>query len=349
MRSQPGDKRPTIRDIAALAGVSRGTVSRVLNGGDRVSPQAQAAVAKAIAQTSYTASHAARSLALGRSNTVVFLLTEPQHRLFEDPTFSRLMSGCTAALSRSGMLLTLVTTDITEGRGPVIGYLTGQHVGGVLLVSNHVGNPIINDLIAARVPTVVCGRFPEFETRLSMVGSDDRDGGRRMTEHLISRGATRIATITGAMDTPGGFERLEGYQQALRAAGLPIRPQLIGHGDYTQACGGAAMKALLIKTPDLDAVFVASDLMAAGALAVLRDFGRRVPDDVLVAGFDDGAVAESLTPPLTTMRLPFDLISSEMVRLLVNRIEGGDPATVTVPTTLIPRASTLRPENPGGA
>jgi len=340
VRHQPGDKRPTIRDVASIAGVSRGTVSRALNGGDRVSPEALAAVAKAIRETGYTANHAARSLALGRSNTVAFLLTEPQHLLFEDPTFSRLMGGCTAALSAHGMLLTLVTASTPADRVRAVGYLGGQHVDGVLLVSSHAGNPITEDLVVAGVPTVVCGRFPGLEAKLSMVGADDLDGGRQMTEHLIARGATRIATITGPMDTPGGFLRLEGYQQALRAAGLPVLPERVQHGDYTQAGGGAAMRTLLAESPDLDAVFVASDLMAAGALAVLREAGRRVPDDVLVGGFDDAGVAETLNPPLTTMRQPFDRISTEMVRLLLARIEGGGDATVTLPTTLIPRAST---------
>ena len=337
MQHQSGDKRPTIRDVASVAGVSRGTVSRVLNGGDRVSPEAQAAVAKAIQETGYTANHAARTLALGRSNTVAFLLTEPQHLLFEDPTFSRLMGGCTAALSEHGMLLTLVTAGTPADRVRAVDYLGGRHVEGVLLVSTHAGNPITEDLIAAGVPTVVCGRFPGLEAKLSMVGADDLDGGRQMTEHLIARGATRIATITGPMDTPGGFQRLEGYQQALRAAGLP---ELVRHGDYTQSGGGTAMAALLAESPDLDAVFVASDLMAAGALSVLREAGRRVPDDVLVGGFDDAGVAATLDPPLTTMRQPFDRISSEMIRLLLARIDGGGDATVTVPTTLIQRAST---------
>jgi DNA-binding LacI/PurR family transcriptional regulator len=337
---QSGDKRPTIRDVATVAGVSRGTVSRVLNGGDRVSPQAQAAVEEAIQKTGYTANHAARSLALGRSNTVAFLLTEPQHLLFEDPTFSRLMGGCTAALSEHGMLLTLVTAGTPADRVRAVEYLGGRHVEGVLLASSHTVVPITEDLLAAGVPTVVCGRFPGLEAKLSMVGADDLDGGRQMTEHLISRGATRIATITGPMDTPGGFLRLEGYQQALRGAGLPVRSEMVRHGDYTQAGGGVAMQALLAECPDLDAVFVASDLMAAGALAALRESGRRVPDDVLVGGFDDAGVAQTLEPPLTTMRQPFDRISAEMVRLLLARIEGGHNATVTIPTTLIKRAST---------
>jgi DNA-binding LacI/PurR family transcriptional regulator len=339
VQHQSGDKRPTIRDVATVAGVSRGTVSRVLNGGDRVSRQAQEAVSRAIRETGYTVNHAARSLALGRSNTVAFLLTEPQHLLFEDPTFSRLMRGCTEALSEHGMLMTLVTAGTPQDRVRAVGYLGARHVEGVLLVSSHAGNPITDDLLAAGVPTVVCGRFPGLEARLSMVGADDLDGGRQMTAHLVSRGARRIATITGPMDTPGGFARLEGYEQALRAAGLPVLPKLVSHGDYTRASGAAAMRQLLANAPDLDAVFVASDLMAAGALSVLREAGRRVPDDVLVGGFDDAGVAETLEPALTTMRQPFDRISSEMVRLLLARIKGEGDATMTLPTTLIRRDS----------
>jgi DNA-binding LacI/PurR family transcriptional regulator len=340
VQEQPGDKRPTIRDVASVAGVSRGTVSRVLNGGDRVSPQAQAAVAKAIRQTGYTANHAARSLALGRSNSVAFLLTEPQHVLFEDPTFSRLIAGCTQALSQRGVLLTLITAGNPTDRARAVDYLGGQHVDGVLLVSIHAGSPITDGLLAAGVPTVLCGRFPGLEARLSMVGADDLDGGRQLTAHLIARGARRIATITGPMDSPGGIQRLEGYEQALREAGLPVRPELIANGDYSRAGGASAMRRLLAATPDLDAVFAASDLMAAGALTVLRDAGRRVPDDVRVGGFDDAAVAETLEPTLTTMRQPFDRIAGEMVRLLLARIDGEGDATVTLPTTLIQRAST---------
>ncbi len=131
----------------------------MLNGGDRVSPQAHAAVAKAIEQVGWTAGHAARSLALGRSDTVFFLLTEPQRRLFEDPTFSELLRGCTEELARQGMLLSLVTADSLDQSQRAVGYLGGQHVGGVLLVSNHLGDPIVNDLLDARVPVVLCGHF----------------------------------------------------------------------------------------------------------------------------------------------------------------------------------------------
>ncbi|GAB3254456.1 LacI family DNA-binding transcriptional regulator [Kineosporia babensis] len=340
MHLRPGDKRPTIRDVAVVAGVSRGTVSRVLNGGDRVSPQAQDAVARAIAETGYTANHAARTLALGRSNTIAFLLSEPQHILFEDPTFARLMSGCTRALAEHGLLLTLVTAGTPAMRERAVGYISARHVDGVLLVSSHAVDPVAEELIATGVPTVVCGRFPGLEARISMVGADDLDGGRQMTSHLIARGATKIAHITGQMDTPGGFQRLEGYKQALSAAGLPVQPELIVHGDYSRASGEAGMRTLLEAVPDLDGVFVASDLMAAGACAVLRETGRRIPDDVRVGGFDDAGMAEHLDPGLTTMRQPFERISREMVRLLLARIEGEGDASVFLPSTLIQRGST---------
>lgn len=340
MQLRPDGKRPTIRDVASAAGVSRGTVSRVLNGGERVSPAAQDAVARAIAATGYTANHAARSLALGHSNTVAFLLTEPQHLLFEDPTFARLMGGCTRALAEHGLLLTLVTAGNPTDRERAVGYVAARHVDGVLLVSSHAADPVAEELIATGVPTVVCGRFPGLESRISMVGTDDLDGGRRMTAHLIERGARTVAHITGRMDTPGGFARLEGYRQALGGAGLPVRPELIVHGDYSRRSGVLGMQQLLAAVPDLDGVFVASDLMAAGACTVLREAGRRIPADVRVGGFDDAGTAENLDPALSTMRQPFDRISREMVRLLLARIEGEDPASVLLPSTLVHRAST---------
>ncbi|MBT0769543.1 LacI family DNA-binding transcriptional regulator [Kineosporia sp. J2-2] len=340
MQLRGGDKRPTIRDVASVAGVSRGTVSRVLNGGERVSRQARDAVARAIAETGYTANHAARTLALGRSNTVAFLLSEPQHILFEDPTFARLMGGCTRALAEHGMLLTLVTAGTPADRERAVGYVAARHVDGVLLVSSHAVDPVAEELIATGVPTVVCGRFPGLESRISMVGADDLDGGRQMTGHLLDQGACTIAHITGQMDTPGGFGRLEGYKEALAAAGLPVRPELIVHGDYSRESGAEGMRALLERVPDLDGVFVASDLMAAGACAVLREAGRRIPDDVRVGGFDDAGVAEHLDPELTTMRQPFERISREMVRLLLSRIDGEGDASVFLPSTLIRRAST---------
>jgi DNA-binding LacI/PurR family transcriptional regulator len=158
-----------------------------------------------------------------------------------------------------------------------------------------------------------------------------------MTRHLLERGRTRIATITGPMDTPGGTIRLAGFRAEL---GEQFDESLVAHGDYSRLSGERAMRELLERRLDLDAVFVASDLMAAGALTVLREAGRRVPEDVAVGGFDDSGLAATLVPPLTTIRQPLERISAEMVRLLLEVIDGQEPAAITLPTTLVVREST---------
>ena len=329
-------RRPTIRDVAAAAGVSRGTVSRVLNGGHWVSPEALAAVQEAIRSTGYSANQHARSLVTGRSNSVAFLLTEPQHLLFEDPTFSILLRAAAEALAAREMPLLLMVAGNQQERRRITDYVAAGHVDGVLLISSHRGNPVVGELLRQGVPTIACGEPLGYEDRIGWVSADDAGGARRMTEHLLSRGRTRVATITGPLDTPGGLRRLAGYRSAL---GDLYDDDLVAHGDYSRASGQAAMRELLERRPDLDAVFVASDLMAAGALVALREAGRSVPGDVAVGGFDDSGLAATLEPGLTTMRQPFERIASEMVRLLLEVVEGAEPARITLPTSLVERAS----------
>jgi len=330
-------RRPTIKDVAAAAGVSRGTVSRVLNGGRWVSPESLASVQEAIRATGYSANSHARSLVTGRSNSVAFLLTEPQHLLFEDPTFSILLRGAASALAKRQMPLLLMVAGTPEERRRITEYVGAGHVDGVLLVSSHTGNPVIPSLLRKGVPTIACGAPLGFEDRVGYVAADDVGGARAMVRHLVERGRQRIATITGPLDTPGGLKRLEGYRLEL---GEGFDESLVVHGDYTRAGGERAMQALLERRPDVDAVFVASDLMAAGALTTLARSGRRVPEDVAVGGFDDSGLAATLQPPLTTMRQPFERIAHEMVRLLVEVVDGQEIAAVIVPTTLVVRAST---------
>ena len=330
-------KRPTIRDVAAAAGVSRGTVSRVINGGHWVSPDSLAAVEEAIRTTGYSANQHARSLVTGRSNSVAFLLTEPQHLLFEDPNFSILLRGAAQALAARRMPLLLMVAGTPDEQKQVSSYVGAGHVDGVLAISSHSGNPLLDALVRQGIPMISCGIPLGFEGSLGYVAADDLGGGRRMTRHLLDIGRTRIATITGPLDTPGGRLRLEGYRDEL---GSLYDESLVAHADYSRDGGAAGMRTLLERRPDLDAVFVGSDLMAAGALQVLREAGRRVPQDVAVGGFDDSGLAATLDPPLTTMRQPLERIAGEMVRLLIELVEGGEPAAVTLPTSLVVRAST---------
>ncbi|MET8130805.1 MULTISPECIES: LacI family DNA-binding transcriptional regulator [unclassified Streptomyces] len=340
--SNTGGRRrpPTIHDVAREAGVSRGTVSRVLNGGHYVSPTAAEAVNAAIRRTGYVVNRHARSLITGRSDSVGFLLTEPQERFFEDPNFNVLLRGCTQALAAHDVPLLLMLAGTQDERRRITRYITAGHVDGVLLVSSHSGDPVAEQLREAGVPLVACGKPIGLGSKVSYVAADDRDGARDMVTHLLSLGRRRIGMVTGPLDTPGGVERLAGYREVLAEAGVEADDRLIASGDYSRASGEAGAEQLLDRAPDMDAVFVASDLMAQGVLAALRKAGRRVPEDVSVGGFDDSPAATAATPALTTIRQPWDRISSEMVRVLLAQIGGDDPAAVILPTELVRREST---------
>ncbi len=262
-----------MEDVADVAGVSRGTVSRVLNGGHYVSPDALAAVHRAIRKTGYVVNQHARSLVTQRSDSVAFILSDPQDRLFEDPNFAILLKGCTQALAERGITLVLTIAGTLEDRKRVGRWVTAGHVDGVLLVSEHAGSPLIDELRARGLPIVAAGRPIGYERDISYVAADDRDGARQMVTYLRSRGHQRIGIITGPIDTPGGVDRLAGYHDVLGDGD----PRLVANGDYTQDSGGRAMEELLLRAPDLDAVFVCSDLMARGAIAALRRAGEADP------------------------------------------------------------------------
>lgn len=302
-----------------------------------MSPAALEAVLRAVRTTGYVANPAARSLVTRRANSVAFVLTEPQHRLFEDPNFSILLQGCTQELAEHDLPLLLMTASTDVERKRTSRFLAAGHVDGVLLVSSHTGNPLVDELLRHDIPVVTCGKPLGHEAEVAYAAADDRSGARTMVEHLRARGRRRIATIAGPQDTPGGVERLLGYRDVL---GDSVVPELIAHGDYSRASGEEAMALLLHRAPDLDAVFVASDLMAAGAITVLQDAGRKVPHDVAVGGFDDSNVATSTRPSLTTVRQPFERITGEMVRLLLDLVDGKSPAAAILPTELVIRDST---------
>ncbi|MET9525021.1 LacI family DNA-binding transcriptional regulator [Streptomyces coeruleorubidus] len=341
MNAAGGRRRPpTIHDVAREAGVSRGTVSRVLNGGHYVSPAAQEAVNAAIRRTGYVVNRHARSLITGRSDSIGFLLTEPQEKLFEDPNFNVLLRCCTQALAAHDIPLLLMLAGTQDERRRIMRYITAGHVDGVLLVSSHSADPVAEQLHEAGVPLVQCGKPMGRGTKVSYVAADDRDGARDMMRHLLSLGRRRIGMVNGPVDTPGGVDRLAGYEEVLTEAGLEIDERLIVSGDWGRASGEAGAERLLAQVPDLDAVFVASDLMAQGVLAALQRAGRRVPQDVAVGGFDDSPAALASSPELTTIRQPWDRISAEMVRVLLAQIGGEDPAAVILPTELVKREST---------
>ncbi len=332
----PMTRKPTIRDVARVAGVSYGTVSRVINGAHWVSPEARSAVESAIQQTGYTINHHARSLATGRSGSLAFLLTEPQHLLFDDPTFALLLRGAASALSQRSMTLVLLVAGTPEERANVEHYVRAGHVDGVMLISSHESDPLLGSLLQAKVPVVCCGIPLGHENDAPAVSVDEEGSARAMVRYLRERGHRRIAMIAGPQDTPGGRFRLVGFREEL---GADFLPELVEEGDYSQESGVVAMARLLERSRDIDAVFAASDLMASGAITTLRRAGLRVPEDVAVAGFDDSGLAATHRPALTTMRQPWERISEEVVALLIDVIAGVPRETITLPTELVVRES----------
>jgi DNA-binding LacI/PurR family transcriptional regulator len=329
--------RPTIHDVARIAGVSRGTVSRALNGDAYVSAAALAAVQRAVAETGYVVNRAARSLVTRQTGSVVMVLSEPQEKLFEDPNYSTLMRVAMRRLADRDISLVIMLSANDGDRDRVVRYVRGGHCDGVLLVTTHSGDPLLDELSREHIPAVTCGEIPGGRHHVPFAAADDRGGAQRMAQYLVDSGRRKIATITGPLDTPGGLLRLEGFCDIL---GRKATKKLIAYGDWTRRSGELAMTELMERAPDIDAVFAGNDVMAAGALAVLRGAGRRVPEDVAVAGFDDSSVAVSTHPPLTTIRQPLEHVAEETVRMLLELIDGASEVeSVVLPTELVVRES----------
>ena len=320
---------PTLEQVAALAGVSRATVSRVVNGSPKVSPVVRAQVERAVAKLGYVPNRAARSLVTRRADSVALVVSEPHARFFSEPFFAGMVRGVSAALAETGVQLLLLIAQDLPDRGRLERYVVGGHVDGVLLASLHGDDPLPGTLERAGVPAVLVGRPAGGVPRAiggvagSYVDADNRGGARAAVEYLAGQGRRRIATITGSLDMGVGLDRLEGWRDGLAAAGLGGASDLVEPGDFTEEGGAAAMARLLERPGDpVDAVFAASDLMAAGALRALRAAGRRVPEDAAVVGFEDSAVARYAQPPLTTVRQPIEEMGRQATRLLLAQVAG---------------------------
>lgn len=332
----------TLEQVAALAGVSRSTVSRVVNDSPQVSPAARIAVEAAIAELGYVPNPAARTLVTRRTGSIALVVHETEERVFEEPFFAGVVRGAGTAVAARDRQLILLLAGAGHPRERTERFLFGGHVDGVLLLSLHGVDRLPQRLLERGVPTVLGGRPPIDDPRLVWVDADNVGGSRQATEHLLDTGRRTIAIITGPLDMVAATHRLDGYREALDAAGLTLDPQLEERGAFTRAGGYTGACRLLARRPDLDAIVAPSDLAASGVLEALAEHGRRVPDDVAVTGFDDVPAARTTVPPLTTVRQDLGRLGEEMVRLLTELLDvpGGPPAPVVLPTELIVRAST---------
>jgi DNA-binding LacI/PurR family transcriptional regulator len=327
----------TIDELAELSGVSRATVSRVLNNGS-VSDATRLRVQAVVDRTNFRPNPAARSLASGRSGVVGVVMHIDSHLLFRDPYFSQLLQGMSDALAdgSAGMMLWLGNCSKEETLDRILGI---RLLDGVVVTAHDLDDPLVDGLLASRLPTVLIGHRSADRTA-SYVDVDHVHAADAMTTHLLETGRRRIGHITGMRGTVTGEDRLTGYRRAMHRARLAI-DDLVVDGDFNEPSGAAGAAVLL--DHGVDAIFCANDATAVGALRVIRERGLRVPEDVALAGFDDLDFAAHLDPPLTTVRQGVREQGAQAVSSLFQlvRDRDGAPRRVILPTELVIRQSTV--------
>lgn len=328
----------TLDDVAEHAGVSAATVSRVVNDYPHVRPEVRQRVLQAVEELGYHPDPIARSLAGQRSGMLGLVVPLAIEGLFEDPFFPRLMKGISQACNHHEYILSLFVFNSQEEEAKLLPLISRKKpFDGLILASVRSGDPLVRKLLANKVPFVLHGRHED--SRVSYVDVDNVAGAFTAVTHLVRLGRKKIATITGPQDSLATQDRTEGYTRALRSRGYPVNEQLIVHGNFTEASGYEGMLDLLAQKPD--AVFVASDTMALGALRALREAGLTAPDDVAIVGFDDMPHAVTADPPLTTVRQPIQRAGGTAVEIMLDMLENGlePPRRMILPTELVIRTS----------
>ncbi|GAA1672187.1 LacI family DNA-binding transcriptional regulator [Kribbella sp. NPDC056951] len=334
-------RTPTLEDVAEAAGVSRATVSRVVNKKGTVDEGLRRRVLEAIDATGYVPNAAARTLVNRRTGTIALVMSGSDGsaaQVFADPFFGRITGGVVTYLRERAMHPTLMLADSDQARQDALDFVRRGNADGAILVSTHAGDPLPRLFVDAGVPAVLFAR-PADPVPISFVDLDHEAGAALAAAHLAERGCRRIATIAGPADLPAAIGRLSGFQRAMERHGVPYVH--VARGNFTADSGERAMAELLAMDPELDGVFAANDLMAVGALRVLRDHGRSVPDDVALIGFDDSEPAQLTRPRLTTVYQPVEQMSAEMGAMLVALLADPDtpPSSVIFDPRLIVRES----------
>lgn len=327
-----------LEDIGRLAGVSRSTVSRVINDQPNVKPDVRERVRDVIRRTGYTPNVAARSLVSRRSGVIGLVIPSRVHALFEDPYFGRLIQGISAASNQSGNTLSLFlfqTADEESSLYPRV--VTSGFLDGLIITATRMADPLLARMVGGEIPIVMVGR-PDAEG-ISYVDADNRGGAQMAAAHLCSLGYERIGLLGAPVSTTAGVDRLNGFIEGLALQGRALHPSLRVDGDFSETSGYRAMKELIPRRPE--AVFVASDTMAVGALRALREAGARVPDDVALMSFDGLPASEKSVPALTTIRQPVTDTGARAVRMLNDLITGEAIAPVVeiLPVELVVRDS----------
>jgi DNA-binding LacI/PurR family transcriptional regulator len=330
-------RRATVHDVAVVAGVSRGTISRYVNGDPYVSASAREAIEAAIAEVGYVPNTAARHLVMQRTESVAFIVHEPHSLFVEDPNIGGILLGANAALSEADHQMAVLIVDSDRDTERVARYLSGGSVDGAIIVSARANDPIARVVERLRLPAAFVGH-PPGASSAAFVVIDNRGSARTITSRLLSTGRRRVGMIAAALDRDSGSERLAGFADALgdRYDESLVEPIPL----YSYSAGRDGMSALLERAPDIDGIFAASDAVAAGAMEALRAAGRRVPADVGVVGFDDSAWARRTLPALSTVRQPAEGLGRQAAALVLEQLRGDTtPGEVLLECEIVWRES----------
>ncbi|ELY2498271.1 ribose operon transcriptional repressor RbsR [Cronobacter sp. JZ38] len=306
----------TMKDVARLAGVSTSTVSHVINKDRFVSDAIRVRVEDAVRTLNYAPSALARSLKLNQTRTIGMLITASSN-----PFYSELVRGVERSCFERGYSLVLCNTEGDEQRmNRNLETLLQKRVDGLLLLctETHQPSPAIMTRYPA-IPTVMMDWSP-FDGDSDVIQDNSLLGGDIATRHLIEKGFTRIACVTGPLDKTPARQRLEGYRTAMRRAGLPVPEGYEVIGDFEFAGGLRAMQSLLALPEPPQAVFMGNDAMAVGAYQALYQAGLRIPQDIALVGYDDIELARYMTPPLTTIHQPKDELGELAIDVLIHRM-----------------------------
>jgi LacI family transcriptional regulator len=336
-----GRRQATSRDVAKRAGVSRTTVSFVLNDvpGVKISEETRRRVLIAARELDYYPTAAARSLASGRTQRIGLILGEGQKRLSADAFLVTFLQGVTASVHRRGYLLVLQMAEDVPSHEAYMRLIREQQVDGIILSGPRSDDMLLPELADEHFPLILHGRLevPGFPC----VDVDNQAGGFQATRHLLELGHHRIGFISNApLLYAGAQDRFAGYRQALAEYDIPLSADLVRTADFLPATGQRAMEELLALPRPPTAVFAASDVVGIGAMCAIQNAGQRIPDDVAVVGFDDIFLAAQVYPPLTTIRVPAYGLGWTAAEVLISLIEGDEEvSSVTLETELVIRDS----------
>lgn len=338
-------KRLTIRDIARLSGVSRSTVSLVINRDARISPATRQRVQRVITRAGFEPNALARGLARRRPELVAVVMPRISSHLFSDVYFSEALSGISDELVRRGrrMLIEIARSSRNEENRCL--KLFREHlIEGMLVIGTLRTDPWVHELVRSGKPVLLVN---SAVPRGVSILADNFNGTRALIARLAALGHRKIGYIRGLESTTVGLERSRGFRAGMHEAGLRVETRWVASGDFSESSGREAMLQLLRRSSLPTAVFAANDVMAVGALSVLRERGVAVPEEMTVVGADDVRLAAYVTPPLTTLRQPMYEIGRLATQCLLEWTEGARPKSAVVPTEVVMRASAARPRRAG--